>query len=1160
MTQSKEMDKVSQLSAAKQALLDKMLEGKAKTLTQEASLNASPQQLAQTLPQIIPAPDQRYQPFPLNEMQQAYWLGRNNFFEMGNLASHIYFEIESINFDPDRFNQAWQRLIGQHDMLRAVVLPDGQQRVLENPPGYQIEVNDLRSLEPAQADAELAKIRDRLSQVVRPLEVWPQSEIVAARVSDSKTLLFTSIDGWCADGTSIQILFRDLTKLYEDLEVPLPELEFSFRDYVLAGTEMERSELFQRSLDYWQQKVKTLPLAPELPLAINPSALKEPKFKRYQARLSADKWQCLKAMARRKGLTTTGLLLSAYAEVLALWSKSPRFTLNVPRFNRLPLHSQINEVIGEFASFSLLEVDNSISESFEVRAQRLQRQLWQDLDHPYVSGVRVLREMAKFYRSETSKVSFPVVFTTAPQDVVQGTDSAKGADLGELGQIVDALTQTPQVWLDSQHLEEADGSLFFNWDSVEDLFPEGMIEAMFAAYSQLLTQLAQDEDTWQAVGRQHLMPLRQLALREKVNETAKETPEVTLGTLLTDSFQAYSDNVAVIAPDSRLTYRQLAVAAYHLGQQLQQAGIGRNKLVPIVMEKGWEQVVAVLGVLMAGAAYVPIAADTPPERLQYVLANSEASILLTQPHLVSTLEAQVQVPCLCVQSNLLDLAEPDWSNWECSQQLDDLAYVIYTSGTTGAPKGVMLTHRNVVNCIVHINQRWNVSESDRILALSALHYDMSVFDIFGLLAAGGTIVLPKENATKDPAHWSALLRQHQITLWNAVPQVMQMWAEYEENQLDSSPILLRRVMTGGDWIPVSLPGRIKAIVPDIQVLSGGGPTETTIWNIEHLIDGNIAPPWKSIPYGKPVANVRYYILNQSMEDCPDWVAGQMYCAGVQVAKGYWKEPEKTAAKFVTHPRTQERLYATGDSGCYHPDGNIEFLGRVDFQIKIRGHRIEPGEIEAALVRHPGVEAAIVDVASSENERQQLVAYFVPHPDTDAPTKEQLHGFLKEKLPSHMVPNLFAPLESLPLTANGKVNRKQLPSLDAIEQHNSREFIAPSTDLELVIAGIWEDILEVESVGLNDDFFFDLGGHSLLATRVVSSIRETLQVELSLQQIFEYTTVAQQVSIITEDAEERLRVEQTASLLLNLTTISDQDAEELLTTETTLLAMEGKYDG
>jgi SagB-type dehydrogenase family enzyme len=273
------------------------------------------------------------------------------------------------------------------------------------------------------------------------------------------------------------------------------------------------------------------------------------------------------------------------------------------------------------------------------------------------------------------------------------------------------------------------------------------------------------------------------------------------------------------------------------------------------------------------------------------------------------------------------------------------------------------------------DQRFNVSSQDRILALTALNHDLSVYDIFGLLSAGGTIVMPDACGVKDPSHWAELMVRERVTLWNSVPAMMEMLVDYAESHSVALPSSLRLAIMGGDWLPVSLPNRLKALVPGIQILSIGGPTETTIWNIGYLIK-KVDPNWKSIPYGQPMANAKYYILNEALEDCPVWVPGEMYCAGVQLAKGYWRDEEKTNAKFITHPHTGERLYRTGDLGRYLPDGNIEFLGRVDFQIKIRGYRIEAGEIEAALTQHTAVRSAVVTAIGEEHHKQRLVAYIV----------------------------------------------------------------------------------------------------------------------------------------------------------------------------------------
>jgi amino acid adenylation domain-containing protein len=541
-----------------------------------------------------------------------------------------------------------------------------------------------------------------------------------------------------------------------------------------------------------------------------------------------------------------------------------------------------------------------------------------------------------------------------------------------------------------------------------------------------------------------------------------------------------------------------------------------------------------MGILAAGAAYVPIDPGLPQERLLYLLNNSEADIILTQSWLNEKL-AWTEKHRLCIDNE--DLAAQSKEPLQPVQQPDDLAYVIYTSGSTGLPKGVMITHRNVANVVVHTNQRFNVGSQDRILALTALNHDLSVYDIFGLLSAGGTIVIPDASAVKDPGHWAELIVRVGVTLWNSVPAMMDMLVNYVEGQSGALPANLRLAILGGDWLPVSLPNRLKALVEGVQILSIGGPTETTIWNIGYLIE-QVDPTWKSIPYGQPMTNSKYYILNEALEDCPGWVPGQMYCAGVQLAKGYWRDEEKTRANFITHSRTGEVLYRTGDLGRYLPDGNIEFLGRVDFQIKIRGHRIEAGEIEAALTQHPAVQAAVLKAVGEQNYKESLVAYVVfDQKVAPVPTPEELRHFLSSKLPEHLVPSAFILLDALPLSANGKVDRRSLPTPEGLLRNFEVNYVAPQNDIEQTIATIWQEVLDLEKVGVNDKFF-EIGGNSLLLAKIYSKLRKSIPNDIrsiSIVDLFKYSTI--------RSLAQYLSTNQTAPSLQQKSTEADKELTE-----------------
>ncbi|MBE9049089.1 amino acid adenylation domain-containing protein [Nostocales cyanobacterium LEGE 11386] len=961
----------SQLSPVKKALLEKRLQGK-----NEKKLSPSAQE---QLPNIVPNIDERYQPFPLTDIQQAYWIGRQGDFELGNVSTHGYLEIETVNLHIPKLQTAWQRLINQHEMLRVIVQTNGQQRILSQVPPYQIPVVDLRGKKPDLVVGQLAAIRDRLSHQIFSADQWPLFEFCAVQLDGNKVRLCISLDVLIGDAWSFEIFLGELAQLIKNPDVDLPQYQLSFRDYVLAEIALRETKLYQRSQAYWRRRLPTLPASPELPLVKNLASINSPHFVRRTGKLPNSVWSRLKNRAREVNLTPSGLILAAFAEIITLWSKNPQFTINLTLFNRLPMHPEVNQIVGDFTSLNLLAVDNSGQDSFTARSQRIQKQLWHDLEHRYYSGVQVLRDLARIQQRPFGAL-MPVVFTSmltqeslSREKFTDNSSSAQSASIHRLGELTYMITQTPQVYLDHQVYETA-GTLVFSWDAVEEVFPPGLLDDMFTAYSNFLENLANHDQLWQTPTRQ-LLPTAHIAQQAAINATQVQLAE---STLLHDLFLAqvplHPQKAAIVTPHCNLTYQELSLRVYQLAHQLRQLGTRPNQLVAIVMTKGWEQILASLSILVAGAAYVPIDPNLPQERCWHLLQQSEVKVVLTQSLLDTSLEWPQYITRLCIDH----LPPPSQIELlESVQQPDDLAYVIYTSGSTGLPKGVMINHQGAVNTILDINQRFQVTAEDKVFALSSLSFDLSVYDIFGTLAAGGTLVIPDAESTKNPADWVQLITQQQITIWNSVPALMQMLVEYVGDEHSSLPQSLRLVMLSGDWLPVSLPERIRTLFKNAQVISLGGATEASIWSIFYTID-QIDPTWKSIPYGRPLTNQHFYVLNTALEPCPTWVSGQLYIGGVGLALGYWHNPEKTNSSFFIHPQTQERLYKTGDLGRYLPDGNIEFLGREDYQVKVNGYRIELGEIEATLEQHSAVKEGVVTAVGEFKDNQQLIAYIVPN--------------------------------------------------------------------------------------------------------------------------------------------------------------------------------------
>ncbi len=1031
------------------------------------------------------SPQERDGPFPLTDLQQAYWMGQAAHFELGNVFGHFYVEYEFQELDLDRLQRALERVVERHEMLRAVVTDDGMVRVLDEPVRPALAVRDLRHAGAAEVEQALAEVREDMTQRGPRTDRWPLFEWVVVRRPDLSARVHVSFALIAADGESLGTILHEMAALYRDPAAALPPFTLGPRDVRLAIEAQKGTEAYTRDREYWWRRLPTFPSGPELPLEKSLAAVGRPRFGHRTERIEAVAWRRFKTTAAELGLTPTAALATAFAEVIGAWSKSQRFGMNVLVQSRPPFHPEVHRVVGNFSSTLLLDIDLSARDAFVTRARDVQEQLAEAMEHGLVSGVEVVRELNRLHGS--ARALMPVVFAT-----LLGAEEPfprEWADAWSYGVI-----QTPHVLLDHQTYERK-GALVFNWDMVEEVFPPGVCAKMFRAYADVVGTLAADASAWKRP-LSGLTPKEDLDKRRALNRAGTPAPRATLHGLARDAAVKDAAAPAVITADRTLSHGELGARARALSRALRERDARANTMVAVVMEKGWEQVVGALAVLHAGAAYLPIDPGVPPDRLRALLASAEVRVVLTQPRVDQRLVWPPGVERIVVDGAPADdaAAADDASAEGATATPEDLAYVIYTSGSTGRPKGVMITHAGAVNTIVDVNERFHVGPADRVLALAALTFDLSVYDIFGPLAAGGAVVMPEALRQSDPAHWLDLLERHQVTIWNTVPAMMEMLVEHCAGRR-ALPADLRLVLLSGDWIPVNLPERVRALSDKVEVVSLGGATEASIWSVIHPI-GEVDAGATSIPYGVPMRNQTLHVEDQAFEPRPVFVPGQLYIGGAGVALGYWRDDERTAERFVRHPRTGERLYRTGDVARYLPDGTLEFLGRDDQQVKVQGYRIELGEIEAALLQHARVRAAVATVRGKERGPKSIAAYVVG--DKGAPPSPgELRALLLSKLPEYMVPQSFGVLDALPLGPNGKVDRRLLP--DTTAPATPRKRTAPRNALEERLAEIWRSVLEVETIGVEDNFF-ELGGQSLMAVRLVARVRAAFGRELPVSTV------------------------------------------------------------
>ncbi|GAA2332250.1 amino acid adenylation domain-containing protein [Streptomyces violaceusniger] len=1054
------------------------------------------------------------EPFGLATMQHGYWIGRKDEQALGGVASHLYAEFDGQGVDPARLERAVAALIRRHAMLRSQFLDDGTQRVLDQPGVPVWSVTDLRDADPSEVEKSLERIRQEKTHQRMRADLGQLVDISLTLLPGGRTRLHVDVDMMAADALSYRILLADLAEFYTSGTDDLGTLSYNFRDY-LADYATVNASAHKREQEWWREVLPQLPGAPALPL-IPESEQKDPlRSVRYEHWLDPESKRRLIERARTYGVTPATVLASVFAEIVGQWSSEQRFLLNLPLFNREPLHPDVEKLVGDFSSSVLLDVDVTGSSTLLERARGFQHTLHTQASHAAYPGLDVLRDLGRL-RGEPVLAS--VVYTS-------------GLDLGELfrdsvigafGEPAWIISQGPQVVLDAQ-VVELRGGLLLNWDVREHAFPAGMMDTMFRRHREMIDELLGDDENWDRFFGEGLPP-EQRDVRAKVNSVVRPVPD---GLLHEGFFARAADTPDATAllwgTDGRMSYAELRDSALRISGALAARGVRPGDAVSVHIPKGPDQIAAVLGVLAAGACYVPIGVEQPAARRAQIEQAGDVVLTLCDD------DAAVG------RDDALGIREAAGFDVPPANPVtpdpDQIAYVIFTSGSTGMPKGVEMCHRAALNTVEDINERFGITAEDRVLAVSALDFDLSVWDIFGLLGAGGALVLVAESDRRDAQQWLNLCRRHQVTVWDTVPALMEMLLT--ATGTDPLPESLRLALLSGDWIGLDLPDALRDASDGRCALVGlGGATEAGIWSNFQEIAG-VPAHWRSIPYGRPLSNQRFRVVDARGRDCPDWVPGELWIGGRSVANGYRNDPERTADRFVTY--AGDRWYRTGDLGRYWPDGTLEFLGRRDNQVKLRGYRIELGEVEAALRAVPAVHHAVAEVVGTTS--QKLIAAVTLTAETDEAT---VLSVVADLLPPHMVPERLEVLQEFPLTPNGKLDRASVSAVLRAGAPPEEPYVEPAGDLETVLVEIVRKVLVADRISVEDDFFA-VGGDSVLATKAIAQIREWLDTtEPKVADLFAARTVRALAVRLAKKQSVPGRIEQAATIYREVASMTEEE--------------------
>ena len=1062
-------------------------------------------------------------------------------------AYNVGFTVRIISeLNTQAFKKAFQKLINRHPALRTnFFIKDGIP--VQEIHGYKdvyFEVTDVSGLNEEQLKSKVLET----NRIPFDLEKGDLLKINLFRVSDENYVLLVSMHHIVNDGFSMSVILNELKSIYEaelSGELPsLPHLDFSYNDYIKSQDEFINSDKGTEQYEYWRKE-----LGGDLPILNLPLDKTRPSIQTFSGaveyfELEQDLVEKLKKLSSSEGTTLFVTLLTAYQIFLHRYTGQDDIIVGTPTAGRS--RTEFEKIVGYFINPVSIRSDFTENPSVKEFLSQIRKKVLgaiSNQDFPFALFVERMHRKRDPVRSTIFQTFFGMQKILGSNElqamIVPGNKGAR-VNWGKL--LLESYEITQQEGQFELTLEFIEGSNLFSgaFKYNTDLFEASTIKKMIVHFKNLLNDIVSD------TGKK-LSDLKLLSDEEKNiilnewNDTEfrfNKEDLVCLHNLIEKQTVKTPGSIAVIYENKQLTYDELNRRSNQLANYLRKLGAGPDELVGLCVERSLEMVIGILGVLKAGAAYIPIDPEYPESRVEFMINDSKAKVLITQKSLADSLPKDIS-KIVIIDEDWGEISKEDENNFENNVSMNNLAYVIYTSGSTGQPKGVMISHASIVNHMLWLKEVFGFDSSDSVFQKTPFSFDASVWEFYMPLIIGGRLVMAKPQGHMDTPYLVETIIKNNISILQLVPSLLKMLLDEKGIENCKS---LKTVFCGGEALTYELQEKLFSKL-EVDFYNLYGPTEATIDATYFKCEGEYKNRY--FPIGKPIYNAASYVLDKYMNPVPIGVAGELYLGGINIARGYLNNPDLTKEKFINDIFNKEqgkKLYRTGDLAKYNKNGDLEFLGRADHQVKLRGFRIELEEIEAKLLKHSGIKEAVVIVREDKPGIQRLTSYLVPD-SKDVINVNDLKNYLRKSLPEYMVPADFVTLDELPMTPNGKVDRNSLPAPE-ITTGETDNYTPATHPVEEILVNIWKDVLGIEKVGIHDNFF-ELGGDSIISIQIISRANQA-GLKISPKQIFQHQTIAGLASVI-ENKISGSASEDTATGIIPLTPVQhwffEQDLPE-----------------